>query len=492
MSGSGSVVWPVMVVGGFLAVAAIGALRLQAAMIDPASVRADETTAEQAIVLPTRGGDPSARSTSTMLWSDDPAPGATSQLDPPTPSDRPTAAGDSGHDRDSDGDNGHDGDSAEIPRSWEGVEPGTGPPIDPPVSPPTPEIAPVYGIYTSPDPGSRRLGSFTVVGDEVVTSAASIGGSDTIWLQVASEWVEARVAATDALTDVALLDLVDPTGSPLAPLPELPRLPVSPDAVALDDLVMVGYTDPTVTSPSPPAAGPVAEAPAPAPTVPTEQSTSTLAGQSTEDPGSESGQGPDPGSAHGPEATPLVDDHDVEWLASGPDRGWVFSIDHGLITAEGRLIVDPIWANIDLRPEVAGAPLRNRQGDLIGLVVMGKAQVAAIPVGRVADAALSLRQRGTGDGVRLGIGVTSVDGRLEIDRVDDDDGFGGGSKNSGPYEQSSLRPGDIILSIGGRAVSHPDHLAHLAREAGPGGSLTLVIERDRRWFSVELEVGSAD
>ncbi|MEL6984780.1 MAG: hypothetical protein AAFO29_20295, partial [Actinomycetota bacterium] len=95
--------------------------------------------------------------------------------------------------------------------------------------------APVYGVYPARGRDDGQLGSFVMIGDNPVTSAASLGGRTTIWLRVGSSWVRAVVLAEDPMTDIALLRIVEEADEV-----ELPALVVADDPVDIGSPVMVG------------------------------------------------------------------------------------------------------------------------------------------------------------------------------------------------------------------------------------------------------------
>ncbi len=53
-----------------------------------------------------------------------------------------------------------------------------------------------------------------------------------------------------------------------------------------------------------------------------------------------------------------------------------------------------------------------------------------------------------------------------------------------------LAPGDLILAVDRQPIFHPDSLAYAARQAGPGTSIELIIDRRNRRRLVTIEVGT--
>lgn len=221
-----SVRWPLMAVGGCLAVAAVGVLSLRTTLVSPTSLQTaagTTTLPEWAIGLP---GGTTARTESTMI-ADRPRSTA---LDPTPLLDTSTTI------------------TLPPQELWDlaahhpaPLPSTTGPVRTPaPVQIDTAEVseARVYGVYAEVDVEDSLLASVAVIGDEPVTSAAALGDRTWVWIRSGPVWTQAVVAAVDPLTDLALLEPVAGT----APL-ELPALPISAEPVLAGQPVMIGYGD---------------------------------------------------------------------------------------------------------------------------------------------------------------------------------------------------------------------------------------------------------
>ncbi len=176
---------------------------------------------------------------------------------------------------------------------------------------------------------------------------------------------------------------------------------------------------------------------------------------------------------------PVPDRETKEWVSESNRRGVVYSLTKPLATGSGHLIHDPIRLTTTPGPNDAGAPVRNRDGEVIGLVAHSSlTQVAAVPIDRVVEAVGWLRQSGVGDPAWLGLTVTAQPDGLVVTAIDE----------GGPA--FDLAPGDLILAVDRQPIFHPDSLAYAARQAGPGTSIELIIDRRNRRRLVTIEVGT--
>jgi S1-C subfamily serine protease len=417
---STSLRWPLMAVGGCLAVAAVGALSLRTPLAPSSSLQTaagTTTLPEWVIGMPggtLLGGD-------RVTTAEQPQSAEAAPVPPHEASTTVTAAPQELWDlvahhplRRS---------STTNPAS----SPGTGR-----VGATEAAAVQVYGIYAEFEAEDSLLASFVVVDGQPVTSAAALGGRDRVWVRSGSVWSEVTVATVDPLTDLALLQPIDGT-VPLG----LPDLAISTEPVVASQPVMVGYGD------------------------------VELSGSEAVEAGS-------------PDEGPDGDDGDPEeWVDASDRRGTVYAIGPTAVTPTDHLIHQPIRAAIDPAPGDAGAPLRDREGALVGMTVATNTpQIVAVPIDRVIEAVASLRTIGVGDDTWVGCEVRATSNGLIIESVDED----------GPARE--LRVGDRIVRVGGQAMSHPDQLHYAAREAGVGGSLVITIERNGRRGAIDLSVAA--
>ncbi|MEM9564207.1 MAG: hypothetical protein AAGA93_16415 [Actinomycetota bacterium] len=503
-----SPLWPVLAVGGVLALAAIGVLGFQAGMRGRTGVDAGtaapllpDDAIDARLPVPTPIVDPGATT----------APTTTTTIGV-----RSTQTT-------------HELPAAGAATSW-GTASSDLADVVPPVRA---QNAPAYGLYPAPGQSDQRLGSFVAVADVVLTSAAAVGDLDTVWLRVERNWVEALVVGVDPMTDLAVLQPVEPDVS-------LPWLAVASEPIQPGRGVLVGYGDPGNTGdglvdegrahegsgddvdgdrpvddgdPTTSEADDTAAEAERAAAGATGEATDTDDGATTDDPSPDGSTGDDGGDDADRIEEPDADDEDEasddevnedptsaggsdpmaapaersakrradhDWAEASERRGLVYSTTDPLTTTGNRRLHHSIMAVIDPRPGDSGAPLRNRRGELVGLVVAGDApQVAALPIDRAIATARSLLEFGSGDPAWLGVEIQpSEDGRgLLVSAVAD--------ASSAP-----LLPGDVIVAVDNTPATHPDRLGFAARQAGPGGQLLLTFDRDGRRWTMAIEVGT--
>lgn len=468
-SPSGSpAVWPLVAVGGCLAIAAFGVIGLRTGLSGPDSLQAGSavtaaptpTTSRTAAASTGVDAVPSTATASSVRHpSDDRSDAAASGAGDwvatvnPTTS-RPTLESTV---------------ESSAPALAEGLDTT---PSDHLEDSPRTQVgrAPVYGVYPAPGRDEGQLGSFVMIGDSPVTSASSLGDRTTVWLRVGPDWLQAVVTAKDPLTDVAMLALVDePDGV------ELPTLVVADEPVAIGAPAMVGYGDPTATTADDePELEPRSEPDADFRFDGSEiTEASSLDANQYEQPSTSSQ------TAVEGDAGPLTDEAVKAWVDGNDRRGIIYSLTKPLATNSGHVIHDPIRLATAPGPADAGAPLRNQAGEIVGLVAHSSLpQVAAVPIERVIEAVGWLQDIGVGDPSWLGVTVVSHPGGLVVTTID----------QSGPA--TDLAAGDLIIAIDGQAAVHPDSLAFAAREVGPGGVLELIVDRQNRLRTVPVEVGT--
>ncbi len=493
-----SPLWPVLALGGVLALAAIGVLGFQTGLRSRTGVDAGtaapllpDDAIDARLPVPTPIVGPGATTvpstTTTIRWS---LPPTTNELPAVGPA---TSWGTAASDL------------AEV------------------VPPVRAQNAPAYGLYPTPGQSDQRLGSFVAVDDLVLTSASAVGDLDVVWLRVERNWVEAGVVGIDPMTDLAVLQPSEPDVS-------LPWLSAAAEPIRPGRPVMVGYgdagppeetaaTDRLLDERGAVAAGgdrtgadaDVADPDGGAGDATTDDGTTgdgTTGGDGIDGDDADAAEPGDEPTDDGPTDDGENDDGDEsietaearseraaveaersasrqrradhEWAGASDRRGLVYSTTDPVTTADNRRVHHSIMAVIDPRPGDAGGPLRNRRGELVGLVVAGDApQVAAVPIDRAIAAARSLLEFGNGDPAWLGVEIQpSTDGRgLLVAAV--------AEASSGP-----LRPGDVIVAVDNTPASHPDRVGFAAREAGPGGQLLLTFDRDGRRWTVAVEVGT--
>lgn len=422
-SGSDSLIWPIAVVGGSIAVAAIGALGLYSmgpprpAGFNTGAVTADVALAEPAAPPRTIDPLPSGRSTAPLgpLVSDTtPAFATTSTLGTTTLS--PTTLGTTT--------------LSTTTLSTKALNQQNEPNLDPPIEDPAQRVPGEetadasslarYAIYETPDWTGEPIASFVSIAGHLISSASALGDREFVYVRVGARFHKASVAATDALSDVAI---VLPTESDNEIV--LPTADLAPELTSSELAVFVGY------------------------------------GASDASPDRSTGTAPNP--------------------ATSVPSGSTYPTDSPGQTMSNRFVYSPIKTHIRRSAEMSGAPLRDKDGHVLGMVVDGIGQyVFAIPIDRVVSAAESLITRGIGSLSWIGVDVVSTDGGVEILSIAEQSPFAG-----------LLQPGDLILEADGELVRNRDHLTHLVREAGVGTTVQISCQRPDGRQEIEIVIAEA-
>lgn len=145
-----------------------------------------------------------------------------------------------------------------------------------------------------------------------------------------------------------------------------------------------------------------------------------------------------------------------------------------------------LLADIELRPGNSGGPLVNARGEVVGInaMVLGPGTALAVPSATVARLMASRERRTLGIQVGVVQNTPSSDWRKRSNRefvlmiLDV-------AANS-IAARAGLLPGDILLEIDGEQLEEPGDIALALTGAGPGGSLSLTIQRAGERRSVDV------
>lgn len=600
MSSTGSILWPITVVGGSIAVAAFGVLGLYL-MGSPSGEEVD-------------AGAPGARP--DAIGSTPPSAAATIGPDIGGSAWQPL---DDGADPASAGIDGAEAPSSETARDGAaaaGADGAAGDRSGEAATPTTNDSNPTIGsearerepwstatatepvgpaIFTRAHLGSERLASLVAIDQHLITSASALKGHATVFLRVGGRWYRANVEQADMHSDVAVVGLYNDTMQL-----DLPAISTAAGPVENGIDAFVGYCDSEVAPPTPrrptpdrdePSAraideaavgdggndtgdggqidgveirsGPAGLPPAAATevlpdepdpeigsawqadgtgrtktddhrqgedgarsersTVPvgpgdadgapveerggadTETGTSKLDQTTTPEEDLETNPaatpGPEPGCGDGriePEPVGVVPpelgeppvrqtpgpDHGPDDLQEHPDprAGVVISTTLPTATLSDHIVYEPILTGIKRSIGMAGAPLRDEAGRVIG-VILGSSNplVAALPIERASEVAESLVTWGTGSQAWLGIEGRMTAIGLRVEAVDEDS-----------PALDEIRPGDYLTTVDGERLQGTDHLTYLVREAGVGEELSLWFRRPGQGRQqIEVEVVTA-
>ena len=194
-----------------------------------------------------------------------------------------------------------------------------------------------------------------------------------------------------------------------------------------------------------------------------------------------------------------------QWaIAIGNPFGLERSMTVGIISATGRSnmgiesIEDFIQTDASINPGNSGGPLLNIHGEVVGIntaiVAAGQGIGFAIPTNMAKPIVAQLVDKGRVTRAWLGISIAPVSEDMAMkQKLPAESGVLVVETVPGsPAERGGIRPGDIIISLGGTQVKHPSHLQHLVAGAKIGAPLKVLVARDGRQLELKLLPDNAD
>jgi putative serine protease PepD len=195
----------------------------------------------------------------------------------------------------------------------------------------------------------------------------------------------------------------------------------------------------------------------------------------------------------------LADSDDVRVGDDVVAIGHPFGLDRtataGIVSGLGREIRAPNGFSIDeviqtdaaINPGNSGGPLVDGRGRVVGV----NSQIAtsgggggnvgvgfAVPANTVREVVPKLAQGQTIERPYLGLTTAAGSAGVEVQAV----------TPGGPAARAGLRPGDVVLSVDGHAVSEPDDVVDALDGNEPGDSVEVEVERagDREQLDITL------
>jgi len=191
-------------------------------------------------------------------------------------------------------------------------------------------------------------------------------------------------------------------------------------------------------------------------------------------------------------------------LAIGNPFGVGQTVTMGIISALGRNNLhinhfeDFIQTDAAINFGNSGGALVDTHGNLLGINSAIYSQSGgsvgigfAIPVSTAKSVMEAIIQ--SGQVVRGWIGVESQDITPELA-----ESFGlskqsgaiiAGVVKNGPADRAGIKPGDILLSVDGRAVADTTAMVNLIAQLAPGGKAKMTVLRKNREATLEIQVG---
>lgn len=181
-----------------------------------------------------------------------------------------------------------------------------------------------------------------------------------------------------------------------------------------------------------------------------------------------------------------------DWVvAIGNPFGLDTSVTHGIISARERVIgVGPfddfIQTNATINPGNSGGPLFDLRGDVVGVTtaIMSQGQGIgfAVPINLVKDLLPNLLDNGRPERGWLGVNVQEiVEGQHRSAVVVD-------VFQDSPAAKAGVKPGDRVISVGGKPVERYQHLLRRIALLAPGTSVKLGLLRGTRMLEVSPEL----
>ncbi len=192
-----------------------------------------------------------------------------------------------------------------------------------------------------------------------------------------------------------------------------------------------------------------------------------------------------------------------EWvLAIGSPFGFENTVTAGIVSATSRSLpqgnyVPFIQTDAAVNPGNSGGPLFNLRGEVIGINsqiysgtggYMGLA--FAIPIDVASNVKDQLLKTGKVERGRIGVTIQEVNASLAksfgMDRPQG--ALLSSVEAGGPADKAGLKPGDVIVSFGGRPIDTSSQLPPLVAATNPGTQAPVEVWRDgkKRSFTVVL------
>jgi serine protease Do len=196
-----------------------------------------------------------------------------------------------------------------------------------------------------------------------------------------------------------------------------------------------------------------------------------------------------------------------QWVvAIGSPFGMENSVTAGIVSAtarriENELFVPFIQTDVAVNPGNSGGPLFNLYGEVVGINSQIYSQSGgymgmsfAIPIDMANDVREQLVATGKVKRGRIGVSLNEMNaGYAESFGLDRPRGALVREVLPGePAEKAGIRPGDIILSVGGKAVESEVTLPSMVAAIKPGSSTELEVWTDRKLRKVSVKVQEYD
>ena len=191
-------------------------------------------------------------------------------------------------------------------------------------------------------------------------------------------------------------------------------------------------------------------------------------------------------------------------IAIGSPFGFQSTVSTGVVSAlnrtmrgeEGRLIENIIQHSAPLNPGNSGGPLVDSRGRVVGIntaiIAMAQGLGFAVPANTARWVISELLSHGRVRRLHLGITATlvSLPRRLvlDLDLLNDRAIEVVAVEPGGPAAAAGIRPGDLIVGVGGRLLSSIDDLHRLLSNSGADRDLVLAVVRAGRELELHVDL----
>lgn len=189
-----------------------------------------------------------------------------------------------------------------------------------------------------------------------------------------------------------------------------------------------------------------------------------------------------------------------DWVvAVGNPLGLGHTVTAGILSGKGRDISDALFeeflqTDASINPGNSGGPLIALDGKVVGMntaIVQGANSVGfAIPSSYLQNVVPQLQKTGKVTRGYLGVemGTLNSDGQKQLGV--DHGVFVVSVTAGGPAEMAGLKAGDVILSIGGKAVSDQRELIKMVAVQAPGTEVVLSVLRAGAGKELKVKLGA--
>src|SRR3989304_699587 len=194
-------------------------------------------------------------------------------------------------------------------------------------------------------------------------------------------------------------------------------------------------------------------------------------------------------------------------LAMGSPFGLSQSFTSGIISAKGRrnlklgqnaTIQDFLQTDAAINPGNSGGPLVNLHGEVIGIntAIASNSGFSegcgfAIPMNMFMFVARQLIETGKVTRAFMGVNLNGKFGPADAEKLGLPRLMGAqvsAVTSRSPAEAAQLQPGDVILEFNHTAIEDDGHLVNVVGTAQGGTTVPVLIFRDRKTFSVQIEL----